>query len=422
MSMNPTPPPDTRELNGILGRVNRLGSATEQLFSRLYRGLHHRSQREALHHEQFQRMTERNQALKRTLREREIELERLAGILGTIEEGIIMQDNDGRIVLINKAAKALLGTGSHKAFWESELGTLFDAYRDVSYSDTELSPLGEPTRIQVNNRILGAQLAAVAGDDGRRLGTMIVIRDVTRDALAERLKNQFVLGISHEFNTPMQVIKSASELIASQPEGATPPRKYLELLTRNVDILNRMVVELLDLSEMGAGSFNIRQDTLSLEDLLWSVVNGMTPEVKRAKLDITVMARDTNALKVVGDDQRLRWALGHLVQNSVRYTEAGGHVTVAAGLSDRDAEGRARVAVQVLDTGVGISEKDLPHIFERFYRGEPRTANGRLIDQRGLGQGLFIARTVAEAHHGYLSAQSQQGQGSVFTLVLPQAS
>ncbi|MFN8375175.1 MAG: ATP-binding protein [Anaerolineae bacterium] len=421
MSME-SPNPNPQEISGILSRVNRLGTATEQLFSRLYRGLNRRSQQEHHTHEQFLRMTERNQTIKRQLREREIELERLAGVLSTLDEGIIMQDNDGRIVLINKAAKSLLGTGSHRAFWESELGTLFDAYREVTYSDSELMPLGEPTRIQINNRILGAQLAAVAGDDGRRLGTMIVLRDVTRDALAERLKNQFTLSISHELNTPMQVIKSASELIGSMPENTTPPRRYLELLTRNVDVLNRMVVELLDLSEMGAGNFSIREDHLNLEEMMWSVVNGITPEVRRARLDIGVMVRDGEQLRVTGDEQRLRWALGHLVQNSVRYTEPGGHITVAAGQSETAADGTPRVAVQVIDTGVGISEKDLPHVFERFYRGEPRTPSGKLLDPRGLGQGLFIARTVAEAHHGYLSLHSTQGEGSVFTMVLPQTS
>jgi signal transduction histidine kinase len=73
----------------------------------------------------------------------------------------------------------------------------------------------------------------------------------------------------------------------------------------------------------------------------------------------------------------------------------------------------------VVDTGVGIAEKDLPHVFERFYRGEPRTPEGKLLDPRGLGQGLFIARMVTEAHGGYLTVRSQAGQGSIFTMVLP---
>ncbi len=175
-----------------------------------------------------------------------------------------------------------------------------------------------------------------------------------------------------------------------------------------------MIVELLDISELTSGGFSIRREIINLEPLIWNVVNGLAPEIKRARHHVSVMLRANDRLTIVGDDPRLRWALGHLLQNSIRYTEAGGHILVTASQSDRD-----HVAIQVIDTGVGISEKDLPHIFERFYRGSPRSADGKLIDPRGLGQGLFIARMVSEAHGGYLSVRSQAGQGSIFTMTLP---
>ena len=79
------------------------------------------------------------------------------------------------------------------------------------------------------------------------------------------------------------------------------------------------------------------------------------------------------------------------------------------------------IVIDVIDNGVGISEKDLPHIFERFYRGEPRTSSGKLLDPRGLGQGLFVARMVTESHGGFVRVRSQKGQGSAFTIVLPVA-
>jgi signal transduction histidine kinase len=175
-----------------------------------------------------------------------------------------------------------------------------------------------------------------------------------------------------------------------------------------------MIVELLDISEMAADAFNVRHDDLNIQDLLWNVVNGVSPEIKRADLDVGIMVRDARRLRVKGDDQRMRWGLGHLLQNSIRYTQSGGHIVITALLENEE-----QVAIQVVDTGVGISEKDLPHIFERFYRGEPRTSEGELLDLRGLGQGLFIARQVAEAHGGYLSVRSSAGSGSVFTMVLP---
>jgi two-component system phosphate regulon sensor histidine kinase PhoR len=323
-----------------------------------------------------------------------------------------MQITEGRIVLINTAARKLLG--GQRNFWESELGTLFDTYRDITTLDSELAPLGEPTRVQINNKILGAQVAAVANDKGTRLGTMIVLRDVTRDALSDRLKDQFITAISHELRTPMTAIKGMSEVLLGQPTDKPVNRRFLETIGRNVDILDRMIVELLDISEMGADAFNVRHDDLNIQDLLWNVVNGVSPEIKRADLDVGIMVRDARRLRVKGDDQRMRWGLGHLLQNSIRYTQSGGHIVITALLENEE-----QVAIQVVDTGVGISEKDLPHIFERFYRGEPRTSEGELLDLRGLGQGLFIARQVAEAHGGYLSVRSSAGSGSVFTMVLP---
>lgn len=402
---------DPQELQGILARVNGLGAATERMFSRLYTSFNRRSRLQS-EMEKTRALYRRNRQLVHIARRREEEIERLNGILASIDEGVIMQDTEGRIVLINQAARRLLG--SQRNFWESELGSLFDTYRDIVTLESELAPLGEPTRIQVNNRILGAQVAAVGGKDGQRLGTMIVLRDMTRDALSERLKDQFITAVSHELRTPMAVIKGMSEVMLGQPQGTPPNRRFLETIGRNVDVLDRMIVELLDISEMSADAFSIRQDRLNVQDLLWNVVNGMSPELVRAKLDVGIMVRDAKKLFITGDDQRLRWALGHLLQNSIRYTEPGGHIVITARREDAQ-----NIAIQVVDTGVGISEKDLPHIFERFYRGEPRTRSGKLLDPRGLGQGLFIARKVAEAHHGYLTVKSNPGAGSIFTLILP---
>ncbi|MBZ0292706.1 MAG: PAS domain-containing protein [Anaerolineae bacterium] len=406
--MTNQPQSDPREVSGVLSRVNQLGTATEQFFSRLYSSFNRRSQlREDL--AKYQRAYQRKSKL---LHLREEELQHLNSILANIDQGIIVQNNEGRISFINAAARKLLG--SQKAFWDSELASLFQAYQDVEHLDTEITPLSEPARVQINNRILGAQVAAIADENGQRQGTMIVLRDVTRDALSDRLKDQFITAISHELRTPMAAIKGMSEVILGQPEGQPVNRRFLDTIGRNVDILDRMIVELLDISEMSADAFSIRQDPLNLERLIWNVVEGIKPEAVRAKLDIMLMLGDTEQLNVIGDDQRLRWALGHLLQNSVHYTEADGNIVITSRLED---DGHA--AIQVVDTGVGITERDLPHVFERFYRGEARTRSGKLLDPRGLGQGLFIARRVAEAHEGYLTVNSSPGMGSVFTMVLP---
>lgn len=401
---------EQQEINGFAQRINGLGGAVEQFFNQIYSLLNRRSQLEKSQ-EVARKLYKQREQLLAIAEQREKELERLQGIIATIGEGIIMQDVDGRVVLINQAAKDMLG--SQKAFRDSELSTLFDAYKDIEHTDAELVPLGEPTRLQINNRIIGATIAAVANSQNERIGTLIVLRDVTREALGDRLKDQFTTAISHELRTPMNAIKMSSEVLLGAAEDAPPNRRMLEMIGRNVDVLDRMIVELLDISEMTAGTFEIRRNEVDVEALVWNVVSGMMPEVKASRLDVSIMANNYDNLHIVGDQQRLRWALGHLLQNSIRYTEDG---MIMFAISQDD---NANVTVQVVDTGVGISDKDLPHIFERFYRGEPRTRDGKLLDPRGLGQGLFVARTVAEAHGGYLNVRSTAGEGSVFTMVLP---
>ncbi len=416
-------PNDAEEISGVLSRINQLGAATEHMFSRLYTGLSRRVTAEGRNQkrlklqekiENARRIAEQNKALHESLQQRGEEITRLHGILATLDEGIIMQDNEGHILFINKAARDLLGT--QKNFWETELGQLFEESLSITTFSTELEPLGEPTRIETNGHVLGAQLAAVASNEGKRIGTMIVLRDVTRDALADRLKDQFVTAISHELKTPMTVIKGMSEILQNQPEERPVNRRLLETLSRNVDVLDRMVVELLDVSEMGAGTIEIRHNDIAIEPLLWSVVNGATPEIKKNRLDVMVMVRDVTDLLIKGDNQRLRWALGHMLQNSVYYTQPDGHIVIATRLQDNNPD---YLDISFIDDGVGISEKDLPHIFERFYRGDPRDKSGKLVDPRGLGQGLFVAKTVAQLHDGFINVESEAGQGSIFTLTLP---
>lgn len=424
--MNQLPPPidfDEREqvVSGLLRLVNEFGSTTERFFGRIYRGLDRKTGDgktspedrilNALSTDDYTTLHHLNRQISQRMREAEALTLRLQAVFATISEGVIVQDNEGRLVMINDAAQRLLG--SIKAFWESDLARLFERARALPPVTSEMETLGSPVRVQVNNRILGAQIAVIA-PDGTPLGTMIVLRDVTKEALADRLKDEFITQITHELRTPLTAIKGMSEVMLNQPPDRPVNRKFLEAIGRNVAIVDRMIIELLDISEMTAGTFAMRQYEVELDELIYDVLRGQEPRLKKANLETGIMFARRARTRIIGDDRRLRWALGHLLDNSINYTPAGGEITVRAGAVRGD-----RVLVQVHDTGVGINDKDLPHIFERFYRGQARTAEGKVIDPRGLGQGLYIARAVAEAHGGYLVVSSTPGQGSLFTMGLP---
>jgi len=423
--MSQTPPEENSEVSGILKHIHNFGSATESVFRRIYKGLNRRQEleREVKRRQlmldmkmvQTENLRGEFENLKRKHKARGSEIERLYGVLGSLDEGIIMQDPNGQVTMMNQAAEQMLG--GKKTFWSSPLGTLFNQYKDVTETTAELMPLGESEELALNNRIVKAQIVAIGDEDSQRVGTIIILRDVTHDALSERLKDGFVTHISHELKTPMTVIKLASELLSAAPEDAPVNRKMLEKLVNNVDILDRLVLELLDISEMTAGTFDVQRDPVLIEDMIWSVANGIVPEIKDREIDLFVMTRDLDDLRVEGDDKRLQWALGHLIRNGALYSEVGGYVAVSVAIEAMD--GQSYVTIRVRDGGVGITDKDLPHIFERFYRGDARTTEGKKLDPRGLGQGLFVAKTISEVHDGFLSVHTKVGVGSEFTMGLP---
>lgn len=418
----PTPQPQalpenpSQQLGGLLRVVNELGTATDSLFKRIYGSLSRRRKTlvdtEALHRAQVH-----SRALQRRARAQSIDLARITATLAIIDEGVVMQDPQGRIVLMNEAARLLVG--SVKNFWDSPLGRMFADYAieqpDISAAGS-IEPLGEPRQVSINHRQIGAKLARAFSTQGHLLGTVMVLSDITTEALTDRLKTSFITQMTHELRTPLTSIKGMSDVLINMPEGRPPNRRFLEAIGRNVAILDRMIIELLDLSEIEADNFEVRADALALDEQIFAVLQGLEPRLRKADLTVTVMVVNPEHLAILGDARRLQWALGHLIENAIQYTLPQGEIVVEVG---RIRNGQ--VHIKIRDTGVGIADKDLPNIFQRFYRGEAKSPDGKTIDPRGLGQGLYIADAVAKAHRGTLGVASILHEGTSFTMSLPLA-
>jgi two-component system sensor histidine kinase ResE len=408
-------PKQADDVGGILKRVHLLGSATEELFSRLYGGLNRRKQlAEAA--AQLEQIEFRNRQLRRALKQKSIQTERLNAILGSISEGIIMQDTEGRIVMMNEAAKEILG--NQRNFWSSQLGVMFNQNKDLPTISNELAPLGEAQEFHINNRPISAQIAAVTAK-GERIGTMMILRQPQQSDFDERIKHSFVSHISHELITPLASMRVASEVLRNTPPDKPVNRRMLEIVGNNIDLLDRMVTEMLDMSAMTSGNFSVLHEPISLEELIWEIVKGFEDDFHEARLEVFVMLKHTENLQILGDKKKLQWAISNLVRNAIQYNEAGQSVWIGGGI---DHDSPDEVVIEVADTGVGISEDDMPYIFDLFFRGEARNSKGRKLDPRGLGQGLFVSRTIALAHGGSINANSVLYEGSNFTMRLPKDS
>jgi len=335
---------------------------------------------------------------------------RMRAILSSIGDGVLLEDVEGNFISLNIAAEAMLE--------EMAANFLLGPLRDLSAGDydqiLDIQPspwLLDHRRFQVDKKVISAHSAAVRTDDGECLGTVIVMRDVTAEVEAERLKDAFITHVSHELRTPLTAIKGYSDLLLFGVGGALDEEQhsFLEIIGRNTDNLVAMVNELLDFSEMEArGRLGLLKCPMYLSTLVEDVVEEWRPRMDEKGLTFQVDA-PADLPPVEADARRLRWALIHLVRNAWQYTPAGGSVTLR--LSERDDQ----VKLDVIDTGVGISTENQKYLFDRFYR----VTNMPADDVRGFGMGLYVARVIVEAHGGEILVVSEEGVGSTFSVILP---
>jgi len=321
-------------------------------------------------------------------------------ILGAMEEGVLLLDGAGARLYANRALSDLLNGAPDRATELHPLGlqrAVETAKSSGAASRTEVE-LGSPTR----------WLRATALPVGADGATLLVIRDVTQARRLTGARRDFVANASHELKTPVASIRAAAETLR---DGAIddPPaaRRFTEQLEREAVRMSRIVADLLDLSRLESGSEmddQVRLDTVAADE-----VERMGDAAAMRGVTISIDAGQVPAVR--GSSRDLSLMVRNLIDNAVRYTGEGGTVEVSV----RADEGV--VVVRVADTGIGIPQRELPRIFERFYRVD----RARSRETGGTGLGLSIVRHVTENHGGEVTVESELGQGTTFEVRLPTA-
>lgn len=226
----------------------------------------------------------------------------------------------------------------------------------------------------------------------------------------ERMRQEFIANASHELKTPTMAIGSVVEALqAGAAEDADLRARFLSSLENLVERQSSLISDLLDISRLDAGSPDAWVGAINFAQVVHESVEQIRPQAFKKNIELQCTASTEGAV-VVGNQIQLQRALVNLLTNAVNYTPAGGRVTVRAALA-----GEGKLELTIEDTGPGIDQKDLPYIFDRFYRGDKaRTRVGG-----GTGLGLAIARDIIARHHGVVEVESTVGTGSTFTVRLP---
>ena len=327
---------------------------------------------------------------------------RLATILDNMTDGVIMVDTEGNVSLANKAAEKLFGIK------EAKNEPLIEAVRDHEVDELLRLCLrtAQTQATQYESSVSKGYLRVVAIPIAHT-GVLLLFQDLTELRSLQTTRRELIGNISHEFRTPLAGIKAMVEtLTGGAMDDKVAAKDFLTRIDSEVDRLTQLVEELTELSRIETGKAELKKEPIDLNKLVEEVIAQLSPQAERQQLSIS-REFATNLPSVLADKDRVRQVITNLVHNAIKFTPAGGRITITS----RALEGS--VVVHIADTGIGIPEEDLPRVFERFYKGDKARAGG------GTGMGLAIAKHVIQAHGGSIWVRSEEGKGSTFAFSLP---
>lgn len=335
-------------------------------------------------------------------------------ILAGMQEGLLAVDEDGKILLMNRALLGMLGLEWGAVRGRSIQETLrnpdLHAFVGMAMESEERVEGVVAMNISREKRIFNAGGSVLHDADGSRLGVLVVLNDVTRMLKLERMRKDFVANVSHELKTPITSIKGFIETIHENP-GMDRDKldEFLGIVLRQADRLNALINDILVLSrlEFDAEEKRVEVEQVDLCALLRNAVE--TCVLKAREKSVSINLECTPGLEACVSGRLIEQAVVNLIDNAVKFSPEGGKVSLSA------AEDGRFVRIAVSDKGCGIENRHLDRIFERFYRVD----KARSRELGGTGLGLAIVKHIIIAHRGDIDVQSQPGKGSVFTLILP---
>lgn len=352
-------------------------------------------------------LQDRAEALEAEVAERTSELRsehaRVTAILQSISDGIVLTNHQGDLLQTNAVARALL----ERDLLPKDAETLRRTLPILSANaDTYPEQVLELTGLDLQLRA-----APFSEPDRDGVAAVIVIHDVSHLKALERMRTQFIRNLSHELRTPLTTMKVCIDLLHRRADRT---EEYLELLTHEVDHQTRLVEQILELSKLDAGRLAMNPQLTDLNALVQDAMIGHELVAQRAGIDLHAqLTRDR--VWVVIDQQHMMRVLNNLLHNAMLYTPDGGTVTIST--SHKSFNDRRWGVMSIRDTGFGIPDYELSHVFDRFFRGEIP----KMLQISGTGLGLSIVEAVVKLHGGWVQVDSKIDQGSTFTVWLPAA-
>jgi len=349
------------------------------------------------------------QVLQNTISEVENERNKLSTLFLHMTDGVVAFDHAGKVIHCNPAAVRMLSRALDPA-------ATFDEVFGQEASFEKLLSLKRSEYLECQKRVgereLELFLAPVSAAEPASGGAMVVIHDVTEQRKSEQTRREFIANVSHELRTPLTNVKSYAETIISAGDELPGELRnnFMGVIVSEADRMTRIVKDLLTLSKFDYGKMEMNITRFAFAEAVNNVYKAVALDAQNHGHEFTLDCPE-DLPEVNGDRERIEQVVMNVVSNAIKYTADGGRITITAGTSGKS------VFVKVSDNGVGIPEKDLPNLFERFYRVD----KARSRATGGTGLGLSIAKEILAQHKGDIRIESVYGEGTDVTVTLPAA-
>jgi PAS domain S-box-containing protein len=337
----------------------------------------------------------------------ENERQRLAAILISTSDAVIVTSPDDRVLLMNPAAEIAFGVVATRVVGKRLQETVLDGSVIQLLTTPPTGGTSQTGEIILSDgRTLYGIASSIRVENGPLLGRVAVMRDITRFKELDAMKTDFVATVSHDLRSPLTYMRGYTAMLPMVGELTPKQTDYVEKIQGGIQQMTELVEDLLDLGRIEAG-VGLQRIECSLADIVNTIVEESRPRAMAFGLDLKTEI--TTQRTIVVDPALIKRAISNLVDNALKYTPPNGRVTV--GLS----EDNHLLLVRVTDSGLGIAPEDQVRLFEKFYRVKRRET----MDIKGSGLGLAIVKSIIEWHHGRVWVESQLGTGSTFYIAMP---
>ena len=343
------------------------------------------------------------------------EKNRLSSVLSYMSDGVIATNRRGQITMINSTAQRLLNLDYETATQMSILD-LLDGENPYTYNELlSKTPEIHLSRRDANDEFvtLRVNFALIRKESGFISGLVAVLHDATEQEKEERERRLFVSNVSHELRTPLTSVKSYLEALDDGALDEEIAPNFIKVSLDETNRMMRMISDLLALSRIDNKSTQLDVEMTNFTAFMTYILNRFdqikSQETNTGKTYEIIRDYPVNSIWVEIDTDKMTQVVDNILNNAIQYSPDGGKITVSMKTTD------SQLIVSISDQGLGIPKKDLPLIFDRFYRVD----KARSRAQGGTGLGLSIAKEIIKRHKGFIWAKSEYGKGSTFTIVLP---